>query len=130
LKNSSRVKDYSRLDDHTRHTTDTPGFKLGKQFSFGVKFTFGGLALFELYYLRSGWFRQCDIIPHSKDVDIGIWIKDYNPLLISEFEKSGLILKHRFGRVSFTVVVKFFVWYLSFALATATILSSLQKDRR
>jgi len=46
-----------------------------------------------------GWFRQCDIIPHSKDVDIGIWIKDYNPLLISEFEKSGLILKHRFGRI-------------------------------
>ena len=47
-----------------------------------------------------GWFRQCDIIPHSKDVDIGIWIKDYNLLLISEFEKAGLLLKHKFGRVS------------------------------
>ena len=47
-----------------------------------------------------GWFRQCDIIPHSKDVDIGIWIKDYNSLLISEFEKVGLLLKHKFGRVS------------------------------
>lgn len=46
-----------------------------------------------------GWFRQCDIIPHSKDVDIGIWIKDYNPLLISEFKKSGLFLKHKFGRI-------------------------------
>lgn len=46
-----------------------------------------------------GWFRQCDIIPHSKDVDIGIWIKDYNPLLISEFKTNGLVLKHRFGRV-------------------------------
>lgn len=46
-----------------------------------------------------GWFRQCDIIPHSKDVDIGIWIKDYNPLLISEFEKAGLVLKHKFGRI-------------------------------
>ena len=50
--------------------------------------------------LSAGWFRQCDIIPHSKDVDIGIWIKDYNPLLISEFEKAGLLLKHKFGRVS------------------------------
>jgi len=46
-----------------------------------------------------GWFRQCDIIPHSKDVDIGIWIKDYNLLLISEFEKAGLLLKHKFGRI-------------------------------
>lgn len=46
-----------------------------------------------------GWFRQCDIIPHSKDVDIGIWIKDYNPLLVSEFKKNGLPLKHRFGQV-------------------------------
>ncbi|KAL9951114.1 hypothetical protein ACROYT_G043718 [Oculina patagonica] len=46
-----------------------------------------------------GWYRQCDIIPHSKDVDIGIWIKDYNSLLISEFEKAGLFLKHKFGRI-------------------------------
>lgn len=46
-----------------------------------------------------GWFRQCDIIPHSKDVDIGIWIKDYNALLIAAFEKNGLFLKHKFGRM-------------------------------
>ena len=52
------------------------------------------------FFVSSGWFRQCDIIPHSKDVDIGIWIKDYNPLLISEFKTNGLVLKHRFGRVS------------------------------
>ena len=58
--------------------------------------------------LSSGWFRQCDIISHSKDVDIGIWIKDYNPLLLSEFEKSGLHLKHRFGRVSPTIV-----WFIN-----------------
>ena len=51
-------------------------------------------------FSSAGWFRQCDIIPHSKDVDIGIWINDYNTLLISEFEKAGLLLKHRFGRVS------------------------------
>lgn len=46
-----------------------------------------------------GWFRQCDIIPHSKDVDIGIWIKDYNALLITAFEQNGLFLKHKFGRM-------------------------------
>lgn len=46
-----------------------------------------------------GWFRQCDIIPHSKDVDLGIWIKDYNPLILSAFETIGLRLKHRFGRI-------------------------------
>ena len=46
-----------------------------------------------------GWFRQCDFIPHSKDVDIGIWIKDYNPMLIQGFLDIGLKLKHKFGRV-------------------------------
>jgi len=51
-------------------------------------------------FSSAGWFRQCDIIPHSKDVDIGIWMRDYNPLLISEFEKARLLLKHKFGRVS------------------------------
>ena len=60
--------------------------------------------LFPSHFL-SGWFRQCDIIPHSKDVDIGIWIKDYNSLLISEFKKNELLLKHKFGRVSWKVLI-------------------------
>lgn len=47
-----------------------------------------------------GWFRQCGIIPHSKDVDLGIWISDYNPQLIPTFQENGFKLKHMFGKIS------------------------------
>lgn len=46
-----------------------------------------------------GWFRQCDFIPHSKDVDIGIWISDYNNRLIPTFQEHGIFLKHLFGTI-------------------------------
>lgn len=46
-----------------------------------------------------GWFRQCDFIPHSKDVDIGIWIKDYKEGIIRTFKERGLSLKHVFGKI-------------------------------
>lgn len=46
-----------------------------------------------------GWFRQCDFIPHSKDVDIGIWIKDYKKDIISAFKDRGFSLKHIFGKI-------------------------------
>lgn len=45
-----------------------------------------------------GWFRQCNVIPYSKDVDVGIMIKDHKPDIITEFQKSGLTLKHKFGK--------------------------------
>lgn len=48
-----------------------------------------------------GWFRQCSIISHSKDVDLGVWIKDYKPQLIQELNKQGLMLKHKFGKVQY-----------------------------
>ncbi|XP_074643764.1 ribitol-5-phosphate transferase FKTN-like [Tubulanus polymorphus] len=47
-----------------------------------------------------GWFRQCDIIAHSKDVDFGIWIKNYKESLILLFEGNSLPLTHKFGKVS------------------------------
>ncbi|XP_052244213.1 ribitol-5-phosphate transferase FKTN-like isoform X2 [Dreissena polymorpha] len=47
-----------------------------------------------------GWFRQCDIIPYSKDVDLGIFIKHFNADLIHAFEQGGFFLKHIFGKVS------------------------------
>lgn len=47
-----------------------------------------------------GWFRQCDIITYSKDVDFGIWIKDHKPEIIDAMETAGLPLKHVFGKVS------------------------------
>ena len=46
-----------------------------------------------------GWYRQCGFIPHSKDVDIGIWIKHYKPELVQAFLDRGLKLKHQFGKV-------------------------------
>ncbi|XP_057295730.1 ribitol-5-phosphate transferase FKTN-like isoform X1 [Hydractinia symbiolongicarpus] len=46
-----------------------------------------------------GWYRQCDFISHSKDVDIGIWIKDYNQHIIEAFSEKGLHLKHLFGKL-------------------------------
>nr|XP_022313704.1 fukutin-like isoform X1 [Crassostrea virginica] len=47
-----------------------------------------------------GWFRQCDIITYSKDVDFGIWIKDHKPEIIDSMEAAGLPLKHVFGKVT------------------------------
>uniref|UniRef100_A0A671L6N8 Ribitol-5-phosphate transferase n=1 Tax=Sinocyclocheilus anshuiensis TaxID=1608454 RepID=A0A671L6N8_9TELE len=52
-----------------------------------------------------GWFRQCNIIPYSKDVDLGIWIKDYRHDFTQAFQKDGLPLKHKFGKVEDSDVV-------------------------
>lgn len=46
-----------------------------------------------------GWYRECDIIPHSGDVDIGIWIRDFNPDIIDQMERNGFLLKNIFGKV-------------------------------
>ena len=46
-----------------------------------------------------GWFRQCDTISYSGDVDIGIWIKDYSRQLIPAMQQAGFVLKHLFGKV-------------------------------
>lgn len=54
----------------------------------------------------AGWFRQCSVIPYSKDVDIGIWIKEYNDQLISSMQNNGLELIHRFGKVRFLIETK------------------------
>lgn len=60
-----------------------------------------------------GWFRQCSIIPYSQDVDLGIWIKDYKPDLISTFEKGGFFLKNSFGKVRMFVFFIFFkTWHI------------------
>ena len=48
----------------------------------------------------AGWFRQCDLIAYSGDVDIGVWIRDYDDRLIDAMEENGLRLIHSFGKVS------------------------------
>lgn len=52
-----------------------------------------------MFFFSTGWYRQCNIIPYSKDVDLGIWIKDYRHDITQAFQKAGLPLKHRFGKV-------------------------------
>ncbi|KAF7688509.1 fukutin [Silurus meridionalis] len=54
-----------------------------------------------------GWFRQCNIIPYSKDVDLGIWIKDYRHDIIQAFQKAGLFLKHKFGKIEDSLELSF-----------------------
>ncbi|NWR21147.1 FKTN protein, partial [Emberiza fucata] len=54
-----------------------------------------------------GWFRQCNVIPHSKDVDLGIFIRDYKADIIPAFQKAGLPLKHKFGKVEDSLELSF-----------------------
>ncbi|CAG5119884.1 unnamed protein product, partial [Candidula unifasciata] len=54
-----------------------------------------------------GWFRQCDFISHTTDVDIGIFITEYREELVSFLENAGFVLTHRFGRVSDSLELSF-----------------------
>lgn len=54
-----------------------------------------------------GWFRQCGIIPYSRDVDIGIFAKDFRRDIIDTFQKAGLPLKHKFGKVEDSLELSF-----------------------
>ncbi|PSN39877.1 Fukutin [Blattella germanica] len=54
-----------------------------------------------------GYFRQCDIIPYSKDVDIGIFITDYTDQILPEFLAHGFTLKHWFGKINDSLELSF-----------------------
>ncbi|XP_030050183.1 ribitol-5-phosphate transferase FKTN [Microcaecilia unicolor] len=54
-----------------------------------------------------GWYRQCNIIPYGRDVDLGIFIRDYTPDIISVFQKAGLPLKYKFGKVEDSLELSF-----------------------
>ncbi|XP_029024306.1 fukutin isoform X2 [Betta splendens] len=54
-----------------------------------------------------GWFRQCNIISYSHDVDIGIFITDYRPDIVTAFAAAGLSLKHKFGKVEDSLELSF-----------------------
>lgn len=44
-----------------------------------------------------GYYRQCDIIPYTQDVDIGIFATDYHRKIIDKFFLYGMPLLHIFG---------------------------------
>lgn len=54
-----------------------------------------------------GWFRQCSIISYSRDVDIGIFITDFRPDIVSALTDAGLSLKHKFGKVEDSLELSF-----------------------
>ncbi|XP_063080429.1 ribitol-5-phosphate transferase FKTN isoform X9 [Cavia porcellus] len=54
-----------------------------------------------------GWYRQCSIIPYSKDVDLGVFIQDYKYDIILAFQEAGLPLKHKFGKVEDSLELSF-----------------------
>ncbi|NXG44141.1 FKTN protein, partial [Psilopogon haemacephalus] len=54
-----------------------------------------------------GWYRQCSVIPYSKDVDLGVFIRDYKADIIPAFQKAGLPLKHKFGKVEDSLELSF-----------------------
>ncbi|CAI5443733.1 unnamed protein product [Caenorhabditis angaria] len=49
-----------------------------------------------------GWYRECNIIPHTTDMDISIFIEDLNPKIIDYFNSrdSKLILATKYGRIN------------------------------
>ncbi|XP_074546834.1 ribitol-5-phosphate transferase FKTN [Halichoeres trimaculatus] len=54
-----------------------------------------------------GWFRQCSVISYSRDVDIGVFIVDFRPDIITAFRNAGLSLKHKFGKVEDSLELSF-----------------------
>uniref|UniRef100_A0A8C6SKZ4 Fukutin n=1 Tax=Neogobius melanostomus TaxID=47308 RepID=A0A8C6SKZ4_9GOBI len=54
-----------------------------------------------------GWLRQCGVISYSRDVDIGIFIRDFRPDLVQALTRAGLRLKHRFGKVGDSLELSF-----------------------
>lgn len=55
----------------------------------------------------TGWFRQCSVISYSRDVDIGIFIADYQDDIVPAFTDAGLSLKHKFGKVKSFLTINF-----------------------
>lgn len=45
-----------------------------------------------------GYYRQCDFIVYSGDVDIGMWADDFRTELVELFSNNNLPLIHQFGR--------------------------------
>ena len=61
-----------------------------------------------MWFYRIGWFRQCDVIPYSGDVDIGIMADDFKTDLIDAMKRVGFSLKFIFGKVLHLLYVKLY----------------------
>ncbi len=54
-----------------------------------------------------GYYRQCDYIVYSGDVDIGVWAEDFRPELVEAFSTANLPLIHWFGRPNDSLELSF-----------------------
>ncbi|XP_073993828.1 ribitol-5-phosphate transferase FKTN-like isoform X2 [Rhodnius prolixus] len=54
-----------------------------------------------------GYLRQCDIISYSQDVDIGVFVKDFNYQIIADMHAHHLYLKHWFGELEDSLELSF-----------------------
>ncbi|CAG0918037.1 unnamed protein product [Notodromas monacha] len=59
-----------------------------------------------------GFFRQCDVIPYTDDVDIGVFASDYNEDIVNEMERAGFTPLHRFGVLNDSLQLSFMhTWF-------------------
>ncbi|XP_006813534.1 ribitol-5-phosphate transferase FKTN-like [Saccoglossus kowalevskii] len=54
-----------------------------------------------------GWFRECDTMHYSRDVDIEIWAKDYDSRIIQAFQDAGFCLITNNGKPEFGLSLAF-----------------------
>ncbi|ULT90486.1 hypothetical protein L3Y34_008666 [Caenorhabditis briggsae] len=49
-----------------------------------------------------GWYRECSIIPHTHDMDIGIFAEDYRPEFLEKLKKnhSDFVLSRQLGMIN------------------------------
>lgn len=55
----------------------------------------------------TGFLRQCDFIPYSQDVDLGIFASDYKEEIIPAFLSHGFKLHHTFGKTNDSYQIAF-----------------------
>ncbi|XP_034236955.1 fukutin-like isoform X2 [Thrips palmi] len=54
-----------------------------------------------------GFLRQCDFIPYSQDVDLGVFASDYKEEIIPAFLSHGFKLHHTFGKANDSYQIAF-----------------------
>ncbi|KAH9529188.1 hypothetical protein DERF_003082 [Dermatophagoides farinae] len=54
-----------------------------------------------------GFYRQCDFIVYSGDVDIGMWADDFKPKIVDLFSINNIPLIHWFGRPNDSLELSF-----------------------
>ncbi|XP_046544820.1 fukutin-like [Haliotis rubra] len=54
-----------------------------------------------------GWYRQCDFIPHTKDIDIEVPIQEFSTSMIPAFLKAGFKFLSMVGKVSDSFKIAF-----------------------